>query len=169
MVEKHHSIWRFYVQKAIVLDYLKENDVKLPKPESSKNTVFIAMSDDFNTAKAIGQYFELQKKVYSDVKKQKITDDTLINVAYMNQASEALGVFGEEPNKFFETVENLMLKHLPLSKKDIEDKLNQRKTARSNKDFKTADAIRSELLSHGIEIQDLENDKVSWCISPQFD
>ena len=48
-----------------------------------------------------------------------------------------------------------------ISEKEIKQKINERNNARENKDYKTADKIRNELLDKGVLIED-KDDKTLW-------
>ena len=51
--------------------------------------------------------------------------------------------------------------NLGLSEKEILNKINERKNARNNKNYKLADQIRDELLDKGVLIED-KNGKTIW-------
>ena len=48
-----------------------------------------------------------------------------------------------------------------ISEEEIKQKITERNNARKNKDFKTADKIRNELLDKGVLIED-KDDKTLW-------
>lgn len=165
LVELHHSLWRYYTQKeemrALFEDVKTASDV-------TQNTIFQAMADDFNTAKAVGMIFEYFKRCYKNFRAQKVTEEDIRNIGYILQVGDVLGVFTSESEYFFKEVESLMLKQVDLSKSEIEDRIRSRQEARNQKDYTLSDTIREELQSHHVCIQDLEDGKVSWCLTPDL-
>jgi cysteinyl-tRNA synthetase len=164
LIELHHTLWRFYIQKRELGQTLKE----LKKGTSvEKNPIFKPLAQDFNTAKAIGLMFEIFKRNLKASKQGKPPNPK--ELGYFFQAADVLGVFTSDSDMFFKTTEALMLNHTKLSKVDIEAKIKERQTARTQKDYVTSDAIRDDLLKHNVSTQDLEDGKVSWCVSPKLD
>lgn len=108
-----------------------------------------AMEDDFNTADAISAVFELVRHI-----NQNVSESTGKNVLklYLDELltlCDILGIILEKEEKM-----------LP---EDIEKKIAERQEARKNKDFAKADAIRDELLSKGIVLEDTrEGVKYKW-------
>ena len=100
-----------------------------------------AMDDDLNTADAISAVFELVRDINTSE----------------NQSIEALkyaaGVF-DELTDVLGLMYNRKTDEIP---QDILDMADQRQAARKAKDFKTADALRDEILSRGYVIEDTAN------------
>ncbi len=145
----------------IVDDKTKEKNADLIKWFDSmigkfKERFEDAMNDDFNTAIVVGSIFELIRDI------NKFLDSKPLGrlaVRLIMSAKEALNIPGEVFNIFRRTplewnIELLKIKKIPLSKSDIEQKINDRHTARKNKDWSQADNIRKELEEKGILLED---------------
>jgi len=106
---------------------------------------FEALNDDFNTPIAIAQLFEGIKLInLIHDKKEKIseTDLTEIKKFYKQIVFDILGLVYEEKG-YSEIVDKL-----------VDLILTIRLDAKKNKDYKTADSIRSELAKLGIKVKD---------------
>lgn len=138
------------------LEYLLEKTIDNPASEGHENIVntindykddFIsAMSDDLNTADAIGSLFELVK--FANSKIDEKSSSFLVKTAYdtMLELTNILGILRREEE---------------LLEDEIFDLIDKRTQARKDKDFKTADEIRDLLLDQGIVLEDTK-DGVKW-------
>lgn len=107
-----------------------------------------ALDDDFNTAGALGAVFEVVRDLNNYLKE----NDTLDKQALIKSKD------------FFETVENILgvigINTIgeefagTLSSSEIEGLIKEREAARKKRDFARADAIRNELASKGIILED---------------
>ncbi|MBI5599924.1 MAG: cysteine--tRNA ligase [Deltaproteobacteria bacterium] len=116
-----------------------------------------AMDDDFNTAGAIGMIFEEVAKanrMMDEAEKGKPGDafkEKLPAVkAVFKEAGKFLGVFAKTPEEYFDELKS----RARLPKEEVERLMEEREEARRKKDFKKADAIRSDLLKQGITLED---------------
>ncbi len=116
-----------------------------------------AMEDDFNTAQAIGQVFETVKLLNIFLAEGERGDDgdgafteALAGLARatFEGLGEVLGVFNGDPGVF------LMGEAPPIPVDEIERLIAERVDARRGKDFARADAIRAELASKGVLLED---------------
>ena len=132
------------------LDFLLKNadDTKY-LDESIKNKLlehkikFIsAMDDDLNTADATSALFDLTRDINSLVNGNTPAPKNLIEFS-ANLFDELASILGLVYNRKEETAD-----------KEIESLISKRQVARKNKDFKTADAIRDELKSRNIVLED---------------
>jgi len=140
LAEKH--MYYFYNS----LNSIQETD----DDYSIKESFVEAMDDDFNSALAIANLFDIFK--YTNSNKQVGKVKTEIKELY-----KILGLFQQEPQKFLDKLKNKHLDKLGLSKEYIELQINSRTLAKQNKDYKTADEIRNKLLEQGIIINDSKN------------
>ena len=119
-------------------DQLFTENVDLKKLQSFKDKFIESMNEDFNSANAIAVIFEMAKWInsgnYNEIVKKEFTS--------------MLEVFG------IVFVEEIL-------DKEIEDLIKKRQKARNNRDFKTADEIREQLLKQGIKLLDTK-DGVRW-------
>ena len=100
---------------------------------------FEKLDDDFNTADAITQIYEIVKIINQNDNK----NNDLLFLLFSYQILQTL----------------LLILGISINKKDtidsqIENLINEREVARKNKNFKKADEIRDLLLREGIEIED---------------
>lgn len=122
----------------------------LTKANECKQGFFEAMDDDFNTALAIANMFDLAKEIniyYNEVISKKanynkeIVDNTL---AIFTEMADIIGILEfDDDNADDGLVDNLMNLIIDI-----------RQNARKNKDWATADKIRDELKNIGITLED---------------
>lgn len=110
-----------------------------------------AMSDDFNTPKAVAAIFEIVRIGNTVIagKPDNETAERLKDVtAYIfNIVSKVLGIMNHSAKDWY--ISNLKV---PLD--EVESLIAKRAEARKNKDFALADSIRAELTEKGVEIID---------------
>ncbi len=106
-----------------------------------------AMDDDFNTADAISIIFELVKFINT-------------NVSASNTA-EFIKALKDEITKLSDICGLIVEKKEELPGADIEKLIEERQTARKEKNFARADEIRVELLNQGIILEDTR-EGVKW-------
>ena len=108
-----------------------------------------AMNDDFNTREALAVLFQFSRFVngYEFDSLTKELQSNLLKL-FTTLGGTVLGLF---------TKKNVDLKF----QAKIEDLINQRHEARSSKDWPKSDAIRDELTTLGVEIQDT-SDGTTW-------
>lgn len=158
---------------------LKELKESLSRPTSNKNEVSIAnlekyhkiidsfkvrfeeaMDDDFNTAQALGYFYELQKNLNSllnltkDGPSEEIRQLFEKALSYFSELGWIFGLFREDPADYLEKEKREGLKRLDISEEEIERLIKERDKARKQKDWKKADEIRAELLKKGIILED---------------
>ncbi len=101
-----------------------------------------AMNDDFNTPQAFAVLFELAK----EVNKTQSADLACLLKTLANQ----VGLLEEAAQQFFK----LQPSDSDLTDEAIEALIEERATARANKDFARSDEVRDLLLEQGIELLD---------------
>jgi cysteinyl-tRNA synthetase len=109
-----------------------------------------ALADDLNTPKAITILNSLAKKhsQSSDINKKNIAET-------IKASGQLIGILKEDPAAWFERDSK------DLDIELIENLMQQRDQAKSNKDYAKADSIRDELVRLGVEILDSQ-DGSSW-------
>lgn len=117
-----------------------------------------ALDDDFNSAQALGNLFELARALnrFSAHKKAKKRGAPLAKY-YLDACdlvTESLGLFGDDVDVFMEQVKNKRLTAMGIDKTDIEALLTTRTAARASKDWALADEIRGKLDTLGIVVMD---------------
>jgi cysteinyl-tRNA synthetase len=128
--------------------------------ESFKDRFEEAMDDDFNTAQALGYFYDLQRHLNSllDISKGRPTEEI---ISMLKKASDhfqklgwVLGLFQHNPEVYLNEQKKEGLKRLNLSEEDIFRFIDERNQARKEKNWKRADEIRNNLLSKGIVLED---------------
>ena len=108
---------------------------------SAKDEFIKALDDDLNTADGIAAVFNLVSTINTEI----INKDVSLNVCKKaaEMFDELTGVLGLLYNRKSNDIDD-----------DIEKLIEQRQTARANKDWATADKIRDELKAKGIILKD---------------
>ena len=108
-----------------------------------------AMDDDFNTPEALSSLFDLAKEInrfrQTDLAKAEQAAASLKNLAGQ------LGLLQQNPTDFLKSGNH---SEVGLSDQAIEDFIQQRQTARENKDWAESDRIRDTLKEQGIILED---------------
>jgi cysteinyl-tRNA synthetase len=164
--ESEASIDRYYTTSARIGDFLEQDHSK-EKEGADENLLADllakfpgkfaeAMDDDFNTALAIGNIFELIRVV------NKYLDGRPSGKKAVELASKARDLLKETGgvlNIFRRTYEEwgrslMSLKCPDLSEKFIMARIKERRAAREKKDWAASDRIRKELEERGIILED---------------
>ena len=142
------SLERLYTLKHN-LDFAIENaenkTEEIPQFINAAKTDFInALSDDLNTADAMGVLFTLVKNINILISENP-SKETLVKAKEMFLSlADVLGLLYNDKNENINEDVN----------QEIEDLIVKRNEARKAKDFKTADSIRDKLKEMGIAIED---------------
>lgn len=108
---------------------------------SAKDEFIKAMDDDLNTADGIAAVFNLVSTINTEIINKEVSLNVCKKAAEM--FDELTGVLGLLYNRKSNDIGD-----------DIEKLIEQRQTARANKDWATADKIRDELKAKGIILKD---------------
>ncbi len=114
-----------------------------------------AMNDDFNTPEAIAVLFDLARelnKSKADPKRARSLGFTLKSLASI------LGILQDNPDAFLKGGAN----EDGLSEQEINGLIDERATAKQNKDWSKADQIRDQLKAQGIVLEDAPGGKTTW-------
>jgi len=127
-----------------------------------KNSFINAMDDDLNTAAGLGLLFDkvrdINKLLDSPSEKTDIAPQLAKEREDLLDCSKVLGLLECEPSYFFQKI----AKASPdLATEEIEKMIEERQKARKAKDWSGADAIREELFTKGIILED-GPDGTSW-------
>ena len=68
-----------------------------------------------------------------------------------------LNILQKNPNEYINNIKSNTLKDANLTVSDIEKYIDERATAKQNKDWATADSVRAKLLDKGIVLKDTPN------------
>ncbi len=118
-----------------------------------------AMDDDFNTALALGNIFELLRCVNKVVVDGKGTSETVVAIlarAKINILiiSAILGIFTSNPEAYLQGMKTRKMAELGISEEEIEKLIEERAQARKTKNYKRSDEIRDLLLAKNIVLLD---------------
>lgn len=110
-----------------------------------------AMSDDFNTPKAVAAIFEIVR-IGNTVIASKPDNETAerlkdVTAYIFNIVSKVLGIMNHSAKDWY-------ISNLKVPLEEVESLIAKRAEARKNKDFALADSIRAELTEKGVEIID---------------
>jgi cysteinyl-tRNA synthetase len=119
-----------------------------------------AMDDDFNTAKALGHIFDLVRLVNGYIAEEGFRATpraALILRAVkdrMFETGNVLGLFGEDPDRYFIMDRDREALKLGLNVEEIETMIAERSRARTSRDWEKADEIRNALFQKKVFLQD---------------
>ncbi|OIN65659.1 cysteine--tRNA ligase [Exiguobacterium sp. KRL4] len=117
------------------------NEKWLKRIEAIKQHFVTSMDDDFNTANAVTDLFDLSKEANLYLGEEQVATDVLERfLAVFDELSTVLGVTL--------TVDKGLLDE------EVEQLIRDRDTARKDRDFTRADAIRDQLRDQGILLED---------------
>ncbi|MBW2554048.1 MAG: cysteine--tRNA ligase [Deltaproteobacteria bacterium] len=119
------------------------------------------MDDDFNTASALGVLHRVTRnlnKVLGEVKKdgKNKLSSTLVEEAVKTfiTAGNVLGLFMVDPDDYFGQKQEEGMKSVTISEEEILKRIEERRIAREENDWKKSDQIREELSNQGILLKD---------------
>jgi cysteinyl-tRNA synthetase len=119
-----------------------------------------AMDDDFNTAQALGYFYDLQTHLNSLLGLSKGQPDeeavALLKKGFdhFSKVGWVFGLFREDPEDYLARQRKEGLKKLNLTEEEILQFIEERNLARKEKSWKRADEIRNDLFSKGIVLED---------------
>ena len=139
------------------LNELRASDISTVEIKKIKNNCFIALNDDLNTPIAIAHLFEGVKMINSiKAGTEKISESDLEDLKSFYH-SIVFDILGLKEEQAVDTGDNVALSGT------VELLIKLRRDAKENKDWGTADKIRDELKTLGIELKDTK-DGVEWNI-----
>lgn len=125
-----------------------------------------AMDDDFNSAQVLGLVFELVRETNKFLDGNPAKDQVAVYREGLSRAlkpvGETLGLFHQAPAVYFEGRKRFTLQASSLSEAEILQRIEDRKTARKNKEFKLADQIRDDLAAQGVILEDKPDGTTLW-------
>lgn len=125
---------------------------------SFKKKFYACLDDDFNTPKAIALVLELGRAANRIANQRQVVDHAGVIAAEFTNCFEiikgALGVLNEDPDIFIDKVKSKRLSELNISIGDLNNLLARRLSARKERNWEQADAIRDRLQALGIRVLD---------------
>ena len=127
-----------------------------------------AMDDDFNTPVAVAELFADFKYVNNLLKDNKVPADEKAFILNKIKSEivrlyNIMGLFKEDVQGLIDDLKNKYINKLGLDVAEIERRIEERATAKSEKNYELADKIRNELDEKGIILND-SKEGTSWDI-----
>lgn len=136
--------------------------------DNVEKNVSTFMDDDFNTAGAIGAVFDGVRVANRYLDTCPKDSDKFYKwftekwESLRNEWNSILGLFGSDPNKYFEEKKNRLGNANKIDETKIEKLIMERKEAREGRNFKRADEIRAELDQLGVVLKDRPDGTTEW-------
>ncbi len=170
-LEAKSGLDRFYMTLNAIQEELKKplSQKKLDPPviencrqaiESFQARFEEAMDDDFNTAQALGYFYDLQTHLNGllSISKGQPTEEIAFllkkGLDHLSTKGWVFCLFRDDPEKYLAQQRKEGLKKLNLTEEEILCSIEERNLARKEKNYKRADEIRDNLLSKGIVLED---------------
>ena len=118
------------------------------------------MDDDFNTAAALGQLFDLCRALnrFQDSRPRKPAPEEKKLLAQglhrLRECANVLGILQQSPERFFREHRRISLAILGIDQEEVEDLIAERVQARKEKNWARADQIRGKLAQMSIILED---------------
>lgn len=127
-----------------------------------------SMDDNFNTAGALAGLNELFAMVNQFLDKTKKCSKKGLNIALqtLEPVKELFSILDEDPDSFILAYRKRVLERLGMKEEELLELIDKRNTARKNKDFKTSDQIRDELIKKSIVLMDTPDGRTDWTYNP---
>ncbi len=170
--DAHAGLTRLYQALKKAEEFIGDADMDLDAIAFASTENYVtdfadAMNDDFNTPKAISVLFGLAKALNKAVNEQDAGQAKALSVT-LRQLASLLNIAQQNPTEFLQmpvgSLSNLgqtsgdaSSETSSLSADAIEALIKERAEAKADKDYARADAIRAELKSQGIELEDGAN------------
>ncbi len=174
-LEARSGLDRFYMTLSAIQEEIKKPIASTPSIQGEASSVLKAsrqtiesfqtrfeeaMDDDFNTAQALGYFYDLQTDLNSllTLSKGKPTEEIIsllkTGLDHFSKSGWVFGLFREEPGDYLARQRKEGLRRLNLTEEVILRSVEERNLARKEKNWKRADEIRNDLLSKGIVLED---------------
>ena len=131
--------------------------VKLTEEADKKITE--SLNDDFNTPEVMAHIFEVVRAFNSMnlIKKKRNAINKATSKHYFDwvrSAGAIMSLFQEDPTKLLTELDDILIREKNIDIAHVERLMEERKTAREEKNFSRADEIRDQLTRMGIMIMD---------------
>jgi cysteinyl-tRNA synthetase len=161
MANAREAVSRVYEALARFYDAPEDKD---EGPVWDAEAVLGELDDDFNTPAVLARVFETVRELnrFLDEGKKPSPKSKARVWSGVRRLSEATGLFGSVPKEYLERQKARGLRSSAISEPEIQKLLDERKSARTAKDFKRSDQIRAELAAKGVQIKDNPDGTTSW-------
>ncbi|BAT71659.1 cysteinyl-tRNA synthetase [Thermosulfidibacter takaii ABI70S6] len=172
MDQEKESLDRLYRTKEKVEDLISVKSSTEPQQEAKnvaaelsklREEFFSAMDDDFNTALALGKFYEAARLFNRFVDKSGASESDKAFVAkeiesFVKDIQDVFGILNYRASEWFKVPTD----SLSIPQDEIERLIKERAEARKEKNFKKADEIRDYLKSKGIILEDRPDGTTTW-------
>ena len=139
-----------------VLDEVNESGLSSNKQSKWIDDGFNrAMDDDFNTAKALADLFGIFKGIRAKLRAGD--SEAVADAKQVVKTYDLLGLFRSNPKDFIAYYEQKQKAKEGAVPKEVLDLVEQRKVAKANKDWASADAIRAKINELGYVVKDTKD------------
>lgn len=139
-----------------VLDEVNESGLSSDKQSKWIDDGFNrAMDDDFNTAKALADLFGIFKGIRAKLRAGD--SEAVADAKQVVKTYDLLGLFRSNPKDFIAYYEQKQKAKEGAVPKEVLDLVEQRKVAKANKDWASADAIRAKINELGYVVKDTKD------------
>jgi cysteinyl-tRNA synthetase len=157
MNEAEAALERIYMTLKRAGDLSKNDNPEdkdlLASIETFKKSWVEAMCDDFNTAEALGNLFELTRAINRSIDSNGWTPTLDTALEQIKQFGNTLGILEYDPNEYLQS-HKLEKASTEITEEEIEALIEERISARKDKNWARADEIRDELDEKGILLED---------------
>jgi cysteinyl-tRNA synthetase len=116
-----------------------------------------AMNDNFNTLEVIAAAFGWFNFINAELAKKSTEYDLGRIGRKIVELFGVLNILQQKPDEYINNIKSIVLKDANITVDDIQKYIDERATAKQNKDWATADRVRAELLDKGIVLKDTPN------------
>jgi cysteinyl-tRNA synthetase len=139
---------------------LNEGELELlEKTEGLIDRFKEAMDDDFNTALALGNLFDVLRCINKVLGEASVLSERTLSIltrlrSNIQEIGNILGIGISVPSAYLERIRNTRLSGLDINEEEIRKLIEERAIARKNRDFKRSDEIRDLLITKNIILLD---------------
>ncbi len=110
---------------------------------------FRAMTDDFNSAEALGHLFDLIREINRSLDSRGGTADIAPALEAIEKFADVAGILSQDPESYLKSAPDAEISEIEITKL-----IEERETARKEKNWNRADEIRNSLAEKGVVLED---------------
>lgn len=169
MDENESALERIYITLKRAEDLKKDKervDVELASNLERFRTAWLeAMYDDFNTADALGNLFDLVRAINRSIDSTGWSSTLSESIEELRAFGSTMGILELAPDDYLKR-EKLAKINLEITEREIQELIKERNKARTEKNWKRADEIREYLSEKGILLEDSKEGTI-WRVKSQ--
>lgn len=153
----HKRLLYYYEAIEMMTQYAAGAAANSTSKASVVDAFHAAMSDDFNTAAALGSLnkcFKQARDLTTGKKSPEKQAQVAGLLAGLIETGKVLGLFKSNAADEILRIKRQILPDLGITETEIEAAIQKRKDARAAKDFQASDRVRDEMAGRGIELRD---------------